>query len=78
MQDQINKETAKINTTLSTHYDTVVNIDGGIEIYPNREAIVNARFESNVMWQSIVEKLESLKDNESEYKTYLEDLFKNF
>ena len=78
MQDQINRETAKINTTLSTHYDTVVNIDGGIEIYPNREAIVNAKFESNVMWQSIVEKLESLKDNESEYKTYLEDLFKNF
>ena len=78
MQDLINEETAKINTTLSTHYDTVVNIEGGIEIYPNRESIVNARFESNVMWQGIVEKLESLKDNEQEYKTYLEDLFSNY
>ena len=78
MQDQINKETAKINKTLSTHYDTIVNIEGGIEIYPNREAIVNARFETNVVWQKIVETLEQLKDNEQQYRQYLEDLFNNY
>lgn len=78
MQDLINEETAKINTVLSTHYDTVVNIEGGIEIYPNREAIVNARFETNVARNNLIDELDSLKDDEQKYREYVEQLFKNY
>jgi hypothetical protein len=39
--------------------------------------MVNARFETNYAWQDTVEKLESLKNDESAYRSYLEDLFRN-
>jgi len=78
MQDQINAETEKINKVLSSHYDTIVNIDGGVEVYNNREACVNARFDKNVLWQKTVQELDALLDDEQAYRAYITELFEHF
>lgn len=78
MQDQINEETAKINEALSTHYDIVINVGNTVEVYPNREAIVNARFEQNVVWQNIIDQLNSKLNDEPAYREYITKLFERF
>lgn len=78
MQDQINEDTAKINRTLSSNYDTIVNEGNTVVVYPNRESITNARFgEQHFIWKWVVDKLTAANTSDSEFKKALEEIFAN-
>jgi hypothetical protein len=75
----INAETKKINKTLSTHFDTIVNEGENVVVYPNREAIVNARFgENHVIWKWVVEKLTQANTSDESFKSALSEIFENY
>ena len=79
IQEQINKDTSKINTTLSSHFDTFVNEGDTVVIYPNKEAIVNARFgEQNYEWKNIVETLTAANTSDENFREALQNLFKGY
>ena len=79
MQQQIDEETQKINTQLSSHYDTVVNYGDTVVVYPNREAFTNARFgERNVFWKGVRDGLIAANTSDEEFRDHLTKLFENF
>lgn len=79
IQDQINADTAKINTTLSSHYDTIVNEGDTVVVYPNREAIINARFgEQHYEWKRTVEILNAANTSDDDFRSALQEIFKNY
>lgn len=79
MQEQIDKETEKINKTLSSHYDTVVNQGNTVVVYPNREAFINARFgEHNAFWDGVYSELVSANTSDEEFRNKLNNLFQGF
>jgi hypothetical protein len=79
IQEQINKDTTKINKTLSSHFDTVVNEGDTVVVYPNREAIVNARFgEDHATWRWVVQILTAANESDEKFKTALQEIFKSY
>ena len=79
IQEQISKDTAKINKTLSSHYDTVVNEGDTVVVYPNREAFINARFgENHSTWKWVVNTLTAANESDEKFREALKEIFKNY
>lgn len=78
IQDKINKDSEKIDTELSTHYDTIVKEGDTVVVYTNREANANARFgQAHYEWKNTVDRLNAANTSDKEFKAALEHIFAN-
>jgi hypothetical protein len=77
IQGEINKDNEKIHKELTTHYDVFVKEGDDVVIYPNREAIINARFADNPAHANTIEVLTAANTSDESFRQALNGLFVN-
>lgn len=75
IQEQINRDNEKIYKELTTHYDVFVKDGDNVTIYPNREAIINARFADNPGHANTIEVLTAANTSDESFRQALNGLF---
>lgn len=79
MQDLINSDLQYVDKVLSTHYDTIVKRGDVVEVYPNREAIVNARFgEQHAIWKWVVDTLTAANTSDESFRNALNEVARGY